>query len=306
MAPLETLTGDACTIVASFLLLRCVIAAGNCSRLCRALFDADRAWRSCSIQWLQLRHISAVPIAERVLALCVEEQWYDMSIEASFINACWRGWLSKAEWAAPLILPHRLNAGVAFAGACSGGHLSIVKWLITRKPEYPGLLIWLSLDSAFVNACCNGHYELANWILPLVRARREALLRSAAVRAAAAGHIHVVKWLVEEHGVRIRPVLMATCERGHLKIVQWLVTRQDHIWFADRTIRLRALRVAFAHNRTAVVRCLAMRFDLSSHRLPGGAKGAYATATRQRRAALAQWVLDHSPAHWTAGDRWAT
>lgn len=122
----------------------------------------------------------------------------------------------------------------------------------------------------------------------------------APVRAAAAhGHLHVVRWLVEGNRARGgggHAALVQAVEAGHLHIVRYLCTLPASFGIVPQTRRCECLRVAIAHGRVDVVKYLC-GLDGSPASMAAGVRDwhAFAVAARDGHVATIRYLCSLDP-----------
>lgn len=111
----------------------------------------------------------------------------------------------------------------AFRLACAGGHVDIVRWLLSIGGAPPKLDEFYD-SRLFMAVCRRGHLAMAQWLFSKLRVGELAM--SAAFRSACAGgHIHVLKWISR----RSRPTSTAVRTgfhhgilRNNFPLLRWL------------------------------------------------------------------------------------
>jgi ankyrin repeat protein len=112
---------------------------------------------------------------------------------------------------------------------CTCGRLEVVKMCIAAYlVDRPGIDIDVTTatgHTALSIACDIGRLEVVKLLVEAgVRVESQSSGAMGALASAAAkGHLHVVKYLVEEAGADVQPALASAAAKGHLHVVEYLV-----------------------------------------------------------------------------------
>lgn len=125
--------------------------------------------------------------------------------------------------------------------AAAKGHLHVVQWWRNERKEY-----WFHFASVY--AAKYGHLEILKSMASetsfRLRRRGSSLRASELAAAAAGGHLHVVRWIVEENStfsdgyIRDPKAWASQCaaENGHVRVVEYL-TANEHDPSARKRIK---------------------------------------------------------------------
>lgn len=153
----------------------------------------------------------------------------------------------------------------AFEGACAGGHIYMLKWLV--KNHMPD-----NIRSGFCLAVDQGHLEICKWLhceLELTIYKIRLTTHNVMVVACINGKLEVAQWLTEQFGYtavhcRVNNViaLRESCSRGHLEVAQWLVKHFSLTVEDCSALDYYALRNASRSGHLDVVKWLLETFDI--------------------------------------------
>ncbi|KDO33188.1 hypothetical protein SPRG_02000 [Saprolegnia parasitica CBS 223.65] len=142
-------------------------------------------------------------------------------------------------------LPALLLTPAAMEAAAANGHLAVVQWIHSNRPEtrspcamlcaaennHLHIVSWLHAHAypdalAMDAAAAAGHLEVVQWLHAVVRSPRSCSVR-AMDQAAEKGHLDVLQWLhlYRREGCTTDAMDYAACA-GHLGIVQWLAAHR--------------------------------------------------------------------------------
>lgn len=148
----------------------------------------------------------------------------------------------------------------AFARACEGGNLNIMRWLYEK---FPGIK---SNDVRYYNnwfetACCQGHLEVAKWLIktfPQINIDSNTCF----LFAFGNGHLNVAMWLIEEFpNIDLQycfPFCFPdACNGGHLDVVNWSIEIYPHM----RTkVLYEGLSLAILHGRLTILEAIIKKY----------------------------------------------
>ena len=119
--------------------------------------------------------------------------------------------------------------------ACAAGNLQLAQWLHSEGAEMEQATSHdEGCGTPFLVAVMNGDESVARWLAQVgaeVKAH-DSDGRGALHLAAMSGHLDLVVWLHEEHGLSIHAKdndgetpLIASCSKTQIEVVQWLLTK---------------------------------------------------------------------------------
>ena len=114
-------------------------------------------------------------------------------------------------------------AEYAFQAACRRGHLNVMQWIYSVKPD---VNISAYHDAPFRIACANGHLDVSKWLLSVnpninISTHEEDAFESACCE----GHLHVAQWLLSvKPDIMVEDIFESACYEGQLPVVQFLLS----------------------------------------------------------------------------------
>lgn len=199
-----------------------------------------------------------------------------------FVNACTGGHLSVARWL------HSIDNDIidgdngieAFAMACTYGHLSVIKWLYRIDSSVVGN----NGNKLFINACRDRRLAIAQWLHKIgVTADRVA----AFTEACSNGYLDVAQWLHKiDNDIDRVDAFIGACSNGHLDVAQW-IHKIDNGIIADKRNAGSAFHRACLHGHSPVVQWL---YSINSKIAGKNSANAFRAACTGGHLNVAMWL----------------
>lgn len=111
--------------------------------------------------------------------------------------------------------------------ACKRGHIEIVEYMLSKYNRSPSLLVPLTekiLNEMLVSSCAGEHPKNFE-IIELIISKGATDLNGGLKRACREGHMHTVEFMITKGAIDWNSGLMASCCGGHFKIVELMVAK---------------------------------------------------------------------------------
>ena len=192
----------------------------------------------------------------------------DLQRDYSLEGMCKKGHVEMAKWMMERTPVSKTYYHGVLSSICEGGNIELMEWFLE---EYPEVEEDFDADSCVYLCCARGRFELADWLADRIGSARINVKHYVFYRklfSCQYGRLDVILDLLQTYPktdmlCEGQLFFNKACEFGHLDIVKWFVENYPVKIDLNQNY---AFRIAFANNRSDVVKWLEDKYNLSHMR----------------------------------------